>query len=122
MRRYRIALFIGLLLPGSAAAQDLERGRQLAEEYCAPCHAVGGQGESPMQPAPAFRDLAQRYPIDTLWEALAEGIVTGHAEMPEFQWPPKDIDDILSYISSIQEHEFRGDDIEAEDEAGSTPQ
>ncbi|WP_244514655.1 c-type cytochrome [Afifella marina] len=85
-----------------AAGQNIARGEALAEEYCARCHAVGLTGTSSMPPAPAFRDLSERYPIDTLWEALAEGIVTGHPAMPEFRWPPADIDDILGYIASIQ--------------------
>ncbi len=108
----------GLLLLAAAqgaAGQNIARGEALAEEYCSRCHAVGSTGTSPMPPAPAFRDLSERYPIDTLWEALAEGIVTGHPAMPEFRWPPADIDDILGYISSIQPSE----DGPA---AGSTPE
>jgi mono/diheme cytochrome c family protein len=87
---------------GPAAAQDIDRGKKLAEDYCGRCHAVGLTGTSPRDPAPAFREITRRYPVDTLWEALAEGIVTGHSDMPEFLWPPRDIDDILGYITSIQ--------------------
>ena len=87
---------------GPVAAQDIDRGKTLAEEHCARCHAVGLSGTSSREPAPAFREITQRYPVDTLWEALAEGIVTGHPDMPEFLWPPRDIDDILGYITSIQ--------------------
>ena len=97
------SVFVNLAVtPHLAAAQDIDRGKMLAEEHCARCHAVGLSGTSPREPAPAFRILAQRYPVDTLWEALAEGIVTGHPDMPEFIWSPKDIDDILGYITSIQ--------------------
>jgi mono/diheme cytochrome c family protein len=96
-------VFIGLAaMPDPAAAQDIVRGKKLAEEHCARCHAIGLTGTSPRDPAPAFREITQRYPVDTLWEALAEGIVTGHPDMPEFLWPPRDIDDILGYITSIQ--------------------
>ncbi len=104
MRRIAVfVVFAGVAgTSGVAAAQDVERGKRLAEIHCARCHAVGPSGTSPRHPAPAFRQLTRRYPIDTLWEALAEGIVTGHPEMPEFLWPPKDIDDILGYITSIQ--------------------
>ncbi|MBZ8134663.1 cytochrome c [Afifella sp. IM 167] len=133
MAGLRIAIAASFLLPSLAAGQDLVHGRRLAEENCARCHAVGAEGVSPMPPAPAFRELSRRYPVDTLWEALAEGIVTGHPEMPEFHWPLGDIDDILAYISSIQLEEFP-DDLEEdgvpeglapkgdrEDAAGSTP-
>ncbi len=91
-----------MALPTVPAAQNIERGKRLAEDYCARCHAVGLTGTSPRELAPAFREITQRYPVDTLWEALAEGIVTGHPDMPEFLWPPRDIDDILGYITSIQ--------------------
>ena len=98
-----LTVFVSLTAtPGPAAAQDIERGKKLAEDYCARCHAVGLTGTSPLDPAPAFREITQRYPIDTLWEALAEGIVTGHPDMPEFLWPLEDIDDILGYMTSIQ--------------------
>jgi mono/diheme cytochrome c family protein len=90
------------MTPVPVAAQDIERGKKLAEDNCARCHAVGLSGTSPRELAPAFRDITRRYPVDTLWEALAEGIVTGHPDMPEFLWPPRDIDDILGYITSIQ--------------------
>jgi mono/diheme cytochrome c family protein len=50
---------------GSAVAQ----GQRLAEERCAACHAVGRTGASPRPPAPAFRDLHRRYPVDQLAEA-----------------------------------------------------
>ena len=96
-------VFVSLTaMPGPAAAQDIERGKKLAEDNCARCHAVGLTGTSPRDLAPAFREITQRYPVDTLWEALAEGIVTGHPDMPEFLWPLRDIDDILGYITSIQ--------------------
>jgi hypothetical protein len=51
--------------------------------------------------APPFRTLSQRYPIETLAEALAEGIVTGHPEMPQFVFQPRDIDALLGYIAGL---------------------
>ena len=37
-----------------------------------------------------------------LAEALAEGILTGHRDMPEFHFPPSDINAIIHYLQSIQ--------------------
>jgi cytochrome c len=51
--------------------------------------------------APPFRDLPKRYPVDHLAEALAEGIVTGHPAMPEFTFTPREIEALLSYLSSL---------------------
>ena len=57
---------------------------------------------SPNPEAPPFRDLHRRYPIESLAEALAEGISTGHPAMPEFVATPTQIDAILSYIKSLK--------------------
>jgi cytochrome c len=100
----RFLLGLCLLLgaaPVSAADPPLERGRAIAEKNCARCHATGATGESPVTPAPPFRVLHQRYPIENLAEALAEGIVTGHSAMPEFTFAPDEIDALLTYIASL---------------------
>jgi cytochrome c len=101
-----LRLLIGLCLflcaaPASAADPPLERGRAIAEKNCSRCHATGATGESPVTPAPPFRILHQRYPIENLAEALAEGIVTGHSAMPEFTFTPDEIDALLTYIGSL---------------------
>ena len=70
---------------------------------CSRCHAIDRTGTSAHREAPAFRTLGQRYPIDFLAEALAEGLVTGHPDMPEFVFEIRDVDAILSYLRSIQE-------------------
>jgi cytochrome c len=90
-----------------AAAQNLgsleRRGRALLAEKCARCHAIAQTGGSPLREAPPFRTLGQRYPIDALAESLAEGLATGHPEMPEFVFEIEDVDAILAYLRSIQE-------------------
>lgn len=69
------------------------------------CHAVSGTGESPYPPAPPFRNLSLRYPVENLAEALAEGIGVGHSgqvQMPEFVLTPAEIDDLLSYLETLE--------------------
>ncbi|MFX8373894.1 cytochrome c, partial [Acinetobacter baumannii] len=80
--------------PAAATAADIAAGRAILEANCARCHAVGLTGESPLAKAPAFRTLKKRYPIESLAEALAEGIVTGHPGMPQFTFSPSEIDAI----------------------------
>lgn len=109
----RAALF-ALLLAGCAAAQgqpsaaapqaaQLAEGQRLVQENCAPCHAIGREGESPHPEAPPFRTLSHNYPLTDLEEALAEGIVSGHRDMPQFAFEPAQIDAIVAYLNSIQE-------------------
>jgi mono/diheme cytochrome c family protein len=98
-------LTAGCLAAGAATAGEdptLAEGRELAEVHCSRCHAVGPEGRSPMAEAPPFRDLERRYPIETLAEALAEGIVTGHPQMPVFTFQPGEIDALLAYLDSLR--------------------
>jgi len=56
----------------------------------------------PAQDRAALRTLHKRYPVETLAEALAEGIQTGHPTMPEFQLEPDQIHDLLTYLKSLE--------------------
>ena len=89
--------------PISADAANIARGHQLAQTYCSRCHAIGATGESRHPVAPPFRTLSRNYPVSDLSEAFAEGILVGHRGMPEFRLEPAAIDDLLSYLQSIQE-------------------
>jgi mono/diheme cytochrome c family protein len=90
-----------------ATAQDatalVQRGQTVVTRSCGACHAVGRSGASRHREAPALRTLARRYPIESLEEALAEGIVTGHPDMPELKFEPSDVGAIVAYLKSIQE-------------------
>ena len=104
---WAVALFVlGMLTSAGAAAQSIsgneELGFAFVEANCSQCHAVGLAGDSPLAGAPPFRDLGRFYPVDALAEALAEGIVTGHADMPEFVLEPGEIADVIAYLKSIQ--------------------
>jgi cytochrome c len=60
-----------------------------------------GHGK-PTQGGPPFRELHNRYPVETLEEALGEGIVTGHPNMPEFRLDPGQIGDLISYLKWLE--------------------
>jgi cytochrome c len=89
--------------PVRAGAASIARGHELAQRYCARCHAIGATGESRHPVAPPFRMLSRNYPVSDLSEAFAEGIRVGHHDMPEFRLEPPAIEDLLSYLQSIQE-------------------
>jgi mono/diheme cytochrome c family protein len=67
------------------------------------CHGIASTGGSPHPQAPLFRTLGKRYRIEFLEEALGEGIISGHPDMPEFEFGPADVDAIIAYLESIQE-------------------
>jgi len=79
------------------------RGESLLTTNCARCHAVGRAGTSPHPAAPPFRTLSRKYKIEGLAEALAEGLSTGHPDMPEFVFAPEDVGAIIDYLQSIQQ-------------------
>ncbi len=89
------------IAPVAAQTSDFARGMKIVEAKCARCHATGRSDASPNPKAPPFRDVAKLYPVEHLAEALAEGIVTGDNDMPEFKFGPKDIDAIIDYLNTM---------------------
>jgi mono/diheme cytochrome c family protein len=94
-----------LFFVDAAAAQTtlaVQRGEIIVETYCSQCHAVGKIDTSAFSVAPPLRDLHKLYPVEHLEEAFAEGITTGHPEMPQFQLEPDQIDDLIAYLKSLE--------------------
>ncbi len=97
-----LGLLLAVTIP-AMAEDDLARGAGLLEKNCGSCHASGRTDVSRDKDAPAFRTLGQRYPIDSLEEALAEGMLSGHPDMPEFSFDADDVGAIIAYLKSIQQ-------------------
>jgi cytochrome c len=90
--------------PGARAdtqAEEVEKGRAFVQANCARCHAIGLDDASPHAKAPPFRIVVERYPSENLAEALAEGIVSGHPDMPVFVLKPEEIEAFLAYLDSL---------------------
>lgn len=96
------ALFALAIASSIAHANDIAAGQKLVEDNCSRCHAVGLTGESPLAKAPTFREVVTRYPPESLGEALVEGIVTGHNEMPEFVFESDQAMEIIAYLNSLK--------------------
>ncbi len=103
--RLRLALAL-LLLPAASPPTGLagraDRGEAFATAHCARCHAIGRTGASPKAEALPFRDLHRRYPVEDLAEAFAEGITTGHPEMPAFELDSDQIKDLIAFLRSLE--------------------
>jgi cytochrome c len=99
-----VGIVCAALTSGTAMAlsPSEQRGQHFARTNCARCHSIDKATTSPLKVAPPFRELHKRYPIESLAEALAEGISTGHPTMPEFQLPPDQINDLLSFMRTLQ--------------------
>jgi mono/diheme cytochrome c family protein len=87
--------------PGAGATDAVAKGRAILEANCARCHAIGMEDSSRHEEAPPFRVVVTRYPPADLAEALAEGIVSGHPDMPEFIFQPQEIEAIIAYLGTL---------------------
>ena len=116
MRRVQ-PIFLRLAALGAAAAAIImsplparcnelspaaQRGLTIMRTNCASCHSIDKVSESPLKVAPPFRTLHQRYPVESLEESLAEGIITGHPTMPEFRFDPGQVADVIAYLKSLE--------------------
>ena len=90
--------------PDGAHAQmsdAAKAGRAIAERFCARCHSIGLEGASPHQSAPPFRQIVAKGNVESLEEALGEGIVVGHPDMPQFQFSPRNVGALVAYLKSL---------------------
>jgi mono/diheme cytochrome c family protein len=87
---------------GQAFADNAQRGLVFVKTNCSMCHAIGRYDESPLAIAPPLRTLHEIYPVEALEESLAEGIVTGHPSMPQFQLDGAQINDLMAYLHTLE--------------------
>ena len=109
--RFRLVLAAIVASPlchrrSQGAKKRFRRPRSAGWSSCAPIARSAIRwtelGPSPLEIAPPFRTLHQRYPVEKLQESLAEGIVTGHPSMPEFQLDPGQVGDVIAYLKSLE--------------------
>jgi mono/diheme cytochrome c family protein len=108
-----LATLLALAAGGAALGAEVDeadRGKALVTSKCARCHAIGLEGESTHPKAPPFRQVVTRYPLDNLEEALAEGIMSGHPDMPEFVFKADEIASILAYLQTLKADPGAADD------------
>jgi cytochrome c len=91
-----------LLSAAPTAATNAQQGKRLAMTYCARCHAIDKVSPSLLTIAPPFRTLHERYPVEMLQEALAEGIVTGHPSMPQFSFDADQVGDFIAFLKTLE--------------------
>ena len=106
-------IFAGVLMIGltssafgqtaTPTSRDIAVGEQLIGQYCTACHSVNADQPSPHKEAPSLTGLSKNYPVEALAESLAEGIMTGHPDMPVFVFDAASVDSIIAYLESIQE-------------------
>jgi len=86
-----------------SAEPNILAGKAFAQANCSHCHSIDKFTPSSLAIAPPFRTLHQRYPVESLEEALGEGIVTGHPSMPEFRLDPGQVGDFIIFLKSLEQ-------------------
>jgi len=97
------AAFLGLIIAtGWVRAEQAQtnRGRALAERWCAKCHAIAPGRQGPEPGIPSFMLMADD-PENTR-EALRQFITLPHFEMPPQILTTAEIDDVIAYILSLR--------------------
>ncbi len=95
------ALLFSPVMFRGADAEQLSRGRELLQEKCGRCHAVGAVGDSPLKQAPPMRDVYARFAPRELQAELMEGMVSRHKSMPQIDFSEEDAHAILVYLYSL---------------------
>ena len=97
-----LALALGPEAVAYGQSPAVQRGLVFVRTHCARCHAIDRVSPSPFSIAPPLRELHKRYPVESLEEAFAEGITTGHPSMPEFRLDPGQIGDVIAFLKSLE--------------------
>jgi mono/diheme cytochrome c family protein len=98
-----LSLMLAGIIASTANADDnrIARGLFIAQEKCGACHATGKTDDSPHRASPPLRDLQEDYPIPMLLEAAQTGVLSGHDEMPMFEFSRDDVEALLAFIDSL---------------------
>ena len=99
------AVLIGAI-PVAVAAQpstyDIGQGRKMLRKHCGGCHATAHGDISYHADAVPFPEVVKRYPPEHLAEALAEGIVVGHPDMPLYHFSAIQVEQIIAFLKSLE--------------------
>ncbi len=94
-----LALALAGTLPLAARAADADHGKELANQWCANCHAVTPGAKQANDQVPSFSAIAQR--DDVTAEHLRAWLQTPHPNMPSFDLARQNIEDLVAYLRSL---------------------
>ena len=103
--RAMLRLLVPLLtvLPCLTQAQDIDRGREMAERWCASCHVVARSAQTGRADGlPTFPAIAAKQ--ETTAASLRSVMTAAHGRMPDFSLGPRDQEDLITYIFSLRQN------------------
>lgn len=98
--RTMLALLALALVATHASRADVSKGAQLARQWCANCHVIGGNTTSSVpQGPPSFPSIAHSgITADQLRAFLSHP----HGAMPDLALTRVEIDDLIGYIETLR--------------------
>lgn len=96
-----ILLITGLAAAAPASAQDAQRGRELAQRWCASCHVIdrsATQGRA--DGVPTFPSIAARPSVSA--DNVRAAMSAQHLRMPNFDLAQRDQNDLIAYILGLK--------------------
>jgi mono/diheme cytochrome c family protein len=93
-------LLITLLVSEPASAADVGAGRELAQRWCASCHAVSSDQPQMNVDVPSFPAIAVKAGLNA--QALAFFLLEPHPKMPSMSLTRTEASDIAAYIATLR--------------------
>lgn len=84
----------------TASAADVGHGRDLAQRWCAACHAVDATTQPTTDIPPSFLSIARRPDFDA--NRLAYFLLDPHPKMPNMGLSRNEAMDLAAYIASLR--------------------
>ena len=99
-RAWHIFLWLGasVCLGSQALAADADKGKVIAQRWCASCHLVSPEQSKASVDVPSFMDIAKRR-SDGKW--LSTFLADPHPVMPQMALTRDDVADVVRYIQSF---------------------
>ena len=95
-----LALLALVLVGPHAARADVQKGAQLARQWCANCHVIGSRpaGAVPQGP-PSFPAISR---LGMTADQLRAFLSHPHGAMPDLALTRVEIDDLIGYIEALK--------------------
>jgi len=100
-RRYAlVGLSVITCLTAASAHADASKGVQIARQWCANCHVIGGNPTGPVPQGPPSFQIVARSGMTA--DQLRVFLSHPHGAMPNLALTRAEIDDLITYIETLR--------------------
>ena len=98
--RTLLALLVLTLVAAHAARADVQKGAQLARQWCANCHVIDGNSAAAVPQGPRTFPTIARSGMTN--DQLRAFLSHPHGAMPDLALTRAEIDDLIGYIGTLR--------------------